>query len=90
MLCSWVIRPRQDAPARSRDANGSHVYQLDLKKLKVLPYVDYVRPSLLEKGKRKATDDLGSLSPSKKATTAASRAGSPEWSDLSDDIAMGE
>ena len=90
MLCSWVIRPHQDAPARSQDTNGSHIYQLDLKKPKVLPYADYVRPSLLEKRKRKAIDDLGSLSPSKKATTVASHAGSPEWSDLSDDIVMGE
>ena len=81
MLCSWqwVIRPHPDTPARSRDTNRLHVYQLDLKKLKFLPYADYVCQSLLEKGKRKVTDNLGSLSPSKTATTVAPPL---EWSDL--------
>jgi len=84
MLSSWVIRPRPNAPPRRRDATGSRIYQLDLKKMKVLPYSDYVRPSFVDKGKRKASDNLESVSPSKKATTAATRASSPEWSDLTD------
>ena len=50
-------------------------------KMKIMPYSDYVRSSFVSKGKRKASDDLGS--PSKKTATAATP-GSLEWSDLSD------
>ena len=79
ILFSWMFPPRPEA-ARNQ-ANGSHAYQLEIKKMKIMPYSDYVRSSFVGKGKRKASDDLGS--PSKKTATAAT-AGSPEWSDLSD------
>lgn len=80
MLSSWVIRPRPNSAPRSRDASGSRIYQLDLKKMKVMPYSDYVRPNFVKKSKRKANDNLGS--PSKKISTAASRLDSPEWSEI--------
>ena len=47
------------------------------KKMRIMPYSDYVCSSFVGKGKHKASDDLGS--PSKKTAP-----GSPEWSDLSD------
>ena len=79
ILFSWMFPPRPDGP--SNQANGSHVYQLEIKKMKIMPYSDYICSSFVGKGKHKASDDLGS--PSKKTATAAT-ADSPEWSDLSD------
>ncbi|KAI5990680.1 hypothetical protein EDD15DRAFT_2279784 [Pisolithus albus] len=87
----WIIKPKPSAPPQSKDANGSHIYQLDLKKLKLLPYADYVRADLVKgKGKRKATDEghhAGSPSPRKKRKTSTQ---SPAISsdDLTEDESM--
>ena len=80
MLSSWVIRPRPNAAPRSRDGTGLRIYQLDLKKMKVMPYSDYVCENFISKGKHKANEDhAGSLSPSKKVATHPS---SPAWLDV--------
>jgi len=80
MLSSWVIRPQPNAAPMSQDGTGSHIYQLDLKKMKVMPYSDYVHKNFIGKGKHKADKDcVGSLSPSKKVVTCPS---SPAWSDV--------
>lgn len=67
----WIIKPKPSAPTNSKDANGSHIYQLDLKKLKQLPYADYVQAHMVKgKSKRKSNDDhADSPFPNKKKTT---------------------
>ena len=80
MIVSIACNARPDGPLLPRNqANGLHAYQLEIKKMKIMPYSDYVRSSFISKGKRKASGDFGS--PSKKTATATTP-GSPEWSDL--------
>ena len=69
-LLSWIIKPKPSAPPNSKDASGSHVYQLDLKKMKILPYMEYVQANMIKgKGKRKTGEEHGDDSPSKKLAT---------------------
>lgn len=50
----------------SRDANGSRIYQLILRRMQLLPCAAYTKKAFHDpKGKRKATDELGGQSPAK-------------------------
>lgn len=67
MFLSWIIPPKANVPANSKEACETHVYQLELKKMKLLPYADYVRTNMFQgKGKRKATEASDESSPPKK------------------------
>jgi len=64
---------RQHQP---HDINGSHVYQLMLHYMQLLPCTKYTQPTFMAllkdgKGKRKAKDDATDQSPTKKGSSSA-------------------
>ncbi|KAI6017869.1 hypothetical protein EDC04DRAFT_2607938 [Pisolithus marmoratus] len=73
LLKLWNILPS----TRAKNQNGSHVYQLILKSMKLLPYHSYTHANLLKvntmmKGKRRCNDDddndfFSQSSPTKKS-----------------------
>ncbi|KAI6025293.1 hypothetical protein PISMIDRAFT_9532 [Pisolithus microcarpus 441] len=68
ILKLWNIQPS----TRSNNQNGSRIYQLILKSMKLLPYHSYTQANLLKtnKGKRRSDDDddiLSQSSPTKKS-----------------------
>ncbi|KIM66486.1 hypothetical protein SCLCIDRAFT_21954 [Scleroderma citrinum Foug A] len=80
----WIIKPKPSAPPNSKDAAGAHVYQLDLKKLKLLPYAEYVQTDMVKgKGKQKADGKHGENSPGKQISPNKS-----STSSLTDDETM--
>ncbi|KAI5982274.1 hypothetical protein EDC04DRAFT_2844528 [Pisolithus marmoratus] len=43
----WIFKPKLSAPPQSKDAMGSHIYQLDMKKLKLLLYYMQITSKLI-------------------------------------------
>ncbi|KAG1721369.1 uncharacterized protein EDB91DRAFT_1088475 [Suillus paluster] len=72
ILKLWNIKPRRDNP-NPRNVNGSHIYQIMLQHMQLLPCTKYTQPIFVDslkdrKGKRKATDEMTGQSPTKKGS----------------------
>ncbi|KAG1873152.1 hypothetical protein F4604DRAFT_776883 [Suillus subluteus] len=74
ILKLWNIRPPKNVLPNSRDANGSRIYQLILRRMQLLPCAAYTKKAVQAlhdpKGKRKATDELGGQSPAKNSKSS--------------------
>ncbi|KAG1904460.1 uncharacterized protein F5891DRAFT_1207513 [Suillus fuscotomentosus] len=60
ILKLWTIKPCSNNASNPRDANGSHVYQMMLQHMQLLPCEKYMQAAFINSikdGKRKATDE---------------------------------
>ncbi|KAG1829123.1 hypothetical protein EV424DRAFT_1344380 [Suillus variegatus] len=62
----WNISKSDKDEATARERYGSRNYQLILRRMQLLPSMEYMMLQMLAKGKRKASEDLGSPSPVKR------------------------